>query len=297
MNRAAVTVRPPAAFGARPRTQAKVCVREKTASGIFLRRPAPHARRSAPRAAESQWVGHSATTNFTSDRSIGLNWYAYANGNPINFADPTGYGAQKVLGAMNSGLNALGMVGNSFLNLIPGQAAWQNSVASAQSGNYGQAAAHFGIMAAEQVLTVASLGTSASVGAVSRAGSTAVTAARVEAAVVSGTANPVPATMARVISGEGPFPMLGLRGSSDVFVTAADDIAGMNASQISRRLAIDASDTFTVIKFPAPAQGIASPINRLYPQFIGRGRTAGGAREFVIPNQPVPHGSTINIVR
>jgi hypothetical protein len=65
------------------------------------------------------------------------------------------------------------MVGNSFLNLIPGQAAWQNSVASAQSGNYGQAAAHFGIMAAEQVLTVASLGTSAGVGAVSRAGSTA----------------------------------------------------------------------------------------------------------------------------
>jgi len=64
---------------------------------------------------------------------------------------------------------------------------WQNSVASAQSGNYGQAAAHFGIMAAEQVLTVASLGTSASVGAVSRAGSTAVTAARVEAAVVSET--------------------------------------------------------------------------------------------------------------
>jgi hypothetical protein len=116
----------------------------------------------------------------------GLNWYAYAGGNPINFADPTGYGAQKVLGAMNSGLNALGMVANSFLNLIPGQAAWQNSVASAQSGNYGQAAAHFGIMAAEQVLTVASLGTSASVGAVSRAGSTAVTAARVEAAVVGG---------------------------------------------------------------------------------------------------------------
>jgi hypothetical protein len=38
----------------------------------------------------------------------GLNWYAYAGGNPINFADPTGYGAQKVLGAMNSNTTSLG---------------------------------------------------------------------------------------------------------------------------------------------------------------------------------------------
>jgi RHS repeat-associated protein len=121
----------------------------------------------------------------------GLNWYAYAGGNPINFADPTGYGAQKVLGAMNSGLNALGMVANSFLNLIPGQAAWQNSVASAQSGNYGQAAAHFGIMAAEMVVTAYTAGAGGSAIAASRAAPMAATAARVEAAVVKEGANNV----------------------------------------------------------------------------------------------------------
>jgi hypothetical protein len=92
----------------------------------------------------------------------------------------------------------------------------------------------------------------------------------------------------RVIRGEGPFPTLGLPGSKDVFVTAADDIAGLNGAQLSKRLGIDPSDTFTVIKFPVPAQGVASPINRNYPQFIGRGCTAGDAREFVIPYQPVP---------
>jgi hypothetical protein len=86
--------------------------------------------------------------------------------------------------AINSGLNSLGMVANSALNLVPGQAAWQNSVASFQSGNYGQAAANFGIMAAEQYLTVASFGAGA-VTTVSRAAPMTVTAVRVETAVVT----------------------------------------------------------------------------------------------------------------
>ncbi|MBE2180291.1 MAG: hypothetical protein IAE97_07450 [Chthoniobacterales bacterium] len=48
----------------------------------------------------------------TSDPALdGLNWYAYAEGNPINFADPTGLGAASVTAALNSSLNYLGMVG------------------------------------------------------------------------------------------------------------------------------------------------------------------------------------------
>jgi hypothetical protein len=33
--------------------------------------------------------------------------------------------------------------------------------------------------------------------------------------------------------------------------------------------------------------GLASPIFRQDPGFVGRGRTAGNAREFVIPNKPL----------
>ena len=105
-------------------------------------------------------------------------------------------------------------------------------------------------------------------------------------------ANPVPSMMARVIPEGIPATTLGRPGAADVFVTAADDIAGMNASQIANRLSIPQSSTgFKVFEFPTPQSGVASPVFRTDPGFIGGGRTAGGAREFVIPNGPIPSGS------
>ena len=116
------------------------------------------------------------------------------------------------------------------------------------------------------------------------------------AGVAGEVANAVPSTLARVIPGAGPFPTLGAPGSADVFVTNPAAIEGLNAAQISQRLTIPASDSFTVIKFPTPTEGLASPVFRTNPGFIGGGRTAGGAPEFVVPNGPVPAGSTTTIV-
>jgi len=111
-----------------------------------------------------------------------------------------------------------------------------------------------------------------------------------------GLTNQIPTRMARVVPGEVNPTMLGRPGSADVFVTAADDIAGMNPAQVAERLTIPQSRSFTVIEFPRPAEGVASPVLRSNPGFVGGGRTAGGAREFVIPNGPVPEGAVIRRV-
>ncbi len=108
--------------------------------------------------------------------------------------------------------------------------------------------------------------------------------------------NPIPSELARVVAGSRPLTTLGRTGAKDVFVVAADDIAGMNAAQLWQRLTVGASDTFTVIRFPTPASGIASPVFRNNAGFLQGGLTRGGAREFVIPNGPIPPGARITVV-
>jgi RHS repeat-associated protein len=108
--------------------------------------------------------------------------------------------------------------------------------------------------------------------------------------------NLIPAELARVVAGTRPLTTLGRSDAQDVFVVAADDIAGMNAAQLSKRLTIGASDSFTVIRFPTPSTGLASPVFRSNPGFLPGGLTRGGAREFVIPNGPIPPDSVITVV-
>ncbi|WP_345026717.1 polymorphic toxin type 10 domain-containing protein, partial [Ravibacter arvi] len=109
--------------------------------------------------------------------------------------------------------------------------------------------------------------------------------------------NSVPSKLARVIPVEaGDVKTLGAPGSADVFVTAAQDIKGLGSAEISKKLTIPPSTSgFQIYEFATP-QGIASPINRSNPGFVGGGRTAGGAREFVIPNQNVPKDAVKRIV-
>jgi hypothetical protein len=116
--------------------------------------------------------------------------------------------------------------------------------------------------------------------------------------VGAGIANPVSATLARVVPSEIDPMMLGSPSQLDVFVTNANELYGLSAKDIAQKLTIPNSPSgFRVIEFPsADVQGIASPVFRTNPGFVGGGKTAGGASEFVIPNSVIPTNATQRVV-
>ena len=106
--------------------------------------------------------------------------------------------------------------------------------------------------------------------------------------------NTVPDRMARVIHSEySGTNTLGHYNAKDVFVTASSDVSNItNSTQLATKLSLFDNGgnlikgPFTIIEFDTPASGISSPIFRSNPGFVspGTGKTAGGAREFSIPN-------------
>lgn len=112
-------------------------------------------------------------------------------------------------------------------------------------------------------------------------------------------ANEVPKILARVIplrDGQGTPPMLGRAGDPHVFVTAAEDIAGIAPGRIAARLGITPAPRYLIVKFPTPNIGIRTPTQFDNPLFLGRGVTSGGAREFQIMNMRIPENAVKEIV-
>jgi RHS repeat-associated protein len=245
----------------------------------------------------------------------GMNFYAYADGNPISLIDPFGLAAvgESGLGYWLKGL-AKGVIVDGLWGDIKGVGAALSDLPGTAAGLW-HAATH-PLETADAIWTglkgfgqnVAS-GDPRAVGAgVYYAAGVLIPVTKIRiidqfgdagriAEAAKTVANPVPSTMARVIPEGIPATTLGRPGAADVFVTAADDIAGMNAVQIANRLGIPQSPTgFRVFEFPTPQSGVASPVFRSDPGFIGGGLTSGGAREFVIPNGPIPPGAVTRTV-
>ncbi len=220
------------------------------------------------------------TGQFTQSDPIGLaggvNLYGYAGGDPVNLSDPFGLCPRcREGGDLVAGFTPGVSTGVDAITLATGV----NPITGDRVGKFGRAVAFVGLVTP---LSGASLRGLGRVGKFFRRSSGAAT-------------NPVPETFARVIGGVDEVTTLGQAGKADVFVTAADDIAGItDPVQLANRLGIDPSDSFTIIEFSSSGvDGIASPILRQNPGFVGGGLTSGGAREFVIPNGPLPSGAII----
>jgi RHS repeat-associated protein len=181
----------------------------------------------------------------------------------------------------DGGPSFLSQIARGSYALIPGAIAYDNMRANWAAGNTGLAVVNGITWVGEQTLFVFTLGQSVA----------AQTAARSMTI-----ANPVPSMLARVIPGRGPFTTLGPPSAADVFVTDAAAIEGLTSAQLSGRLGMAPSSTFTVIRFPTPSQGLATPVFRSNPGFVGGGLTSGGAPEFVVPNGPIPAGATATVL-
>ena len=113
----------------------------------------------------------------------------------------------------------------------------------------------------------------------------------------------LPGRLARVIPAKfANSATLAAAGDTDAFVTSASDIAGINTGLgLAERLAIlDAEGNLipgarAIIEFDTPIEGLASPVFRTNPGFIGYGQTAGGASEYVLPNLPINQLQNVTI--
>jgi hypothetical protein len=232
-----------------------------------------------------------------------LNRYAYVDNNPLKYTDPSGHWLETAWDILNiawdiyevrrdpSLLNIGALVVDVGAAVLPFVPAGVGMVVR------GGRAAKAGIELATHVDEAADVGR-----IVAEAASHADEAVDVLKAVenVAEITNPLPRTqrfaravpedVARKIEAGFTNVTLARPGDPDVFITAAEDLARYRTqSAVESRLALPSGPQRAVItfKYDWEAGGIASPILRNYPEFIGGGITAGGAREWVIPNRPL----------
>lgn len=235
---------------------------------------------------------------------VGTNRYAYAGNDPINRSDPNGHFFEAIADLFSSKASR---DARNAREASHAQDALNNNESKYKSGRIG--AAQYEVNKAEfekmrdrylsrvgrtnrDILT--ELGLEGFVYGSFGVGSGIQAASK---------ASIVPSRMARVVPAEyANGARLAGPNASEAWVTAADDIAGITTSKgLAERLTlVDEGGNLlpgprAVIEFDAPASGMASPVFRSNPGFVPGGYTAGGAREFVVPNMNVNELKNVTI--
>jgi RHS repeat-associated protein len=242
------------------------------------------------------------------------NRYAYVANNPLRFSDPTGHCWDPITGstagciaawertikAYQAGerrLDVLALHSSGITDRLVETSEQINRLNADAAVVFSNAPVEERVMPSVR-LGIWATGTAATVVGVGQAAKAGIGALESEAETAlagKGVTNPIPSRMARIVPAQyAESPTLAAPGAQDAFVTEADDIAGITTSRgLAQHLALTDNagnlieGPFAVFEFDTPASGVASPVFRSNPGFVGRGLTAGGAREFVIPNSPI----------
>ncbi|KQW60423.1 MULTISPECIES: polymorphic toxin type 10 domain-containing protein [unclassified Ensifer] len=229
-------------------------------------------------------------------QGVGTNRYAYAGNDPVNNSDPNGHLFDNIRDFFSS---PKARDDRNFREAAGWQQALQDNEKSFRSGRMGAAQyeANKAEFEKERGRYLSRIGRTNQQIAVDAALELATLGSFGMGSAARGIAGPaaLPGRMARVVPAEyANGSRLAGPSASEAWVTAADDLAGISTSKgLAERLAlVDESGNLlpgrrAIIEFDTPASGVASPAFRSNPGFVPGGYTAGGAREFVIPNMNV----------
>lgn len=107
----------------------------------------------------------------------------------------------------------------------------------------------------------------------------------------------IPQVLARAIPADISSSTLALPTQEFAYATVPDAIEGMTGQELYQALELPGPPSlsgYNVLTFPTPEEGLATPLSA-NPD-VPNGFTSGFAPEYIVPNGPIPAGTTTTYV-